>query len=68
MKTCYLCGGDIEQRVVEVEVEGVVVKNVPAEVCTQCGEKYFKTKIATFIQKVTSYINERKKEYFADVF
>ena len=41
MKTCYMCGGDIERRI--VEVEGVIVKDVPVEVCTRCGEKYFNT-------------------------
>ena len=61
MKTCYMCGGDIERRI--VEVEGVIVKDVPVEVCTRCGEKYFNTKAATFVQKITRYVNDAKKGY-----
>ena len=68
MKRCYICGGDIEKRIVDVEVEGVIVKAVPAEVCTRCGEEYFNTKAATFVQKVTRYVNEVKKRYLIDVF
>ena len=68
MKTCYMCGGDIERRIVDVEVEGVIVKDVPVEVCTRCGEKYFNTKAATFVQKITRYVNEVKKGYLIEVF
>lgn len=45
MKTCYLCGESLEKRKVQVTREKsgqmVIIKDVPAEVCTQCGEKYF---------------------------
>lgn len=45
MKTCFLCGGLLKKEFVDVprKVGGrlVLVKNVPAEVCMQCGEAYF---------------------------
>ncbi|NOR76840.1 MAG: YgiT-type zinc finger protein [Methanophagales archaeon] len=66
MKTCYMCGGDVERRI--VEVEGVIVKGVSVEVCTRCGEKYFNTKAATFVQKITRYVNDAKKGYLIEVF
>ncbi|MBC8521969.1 MAG: YgiT-type zinc finger protein [Methanomicrobia archaeon] len=68
MKTCYMCGGDIERRIMDVEVEGVIVKDVPVEVCTRCGEQYFNTRAATFVQKITRYVNDAKKGYLIDVF
>ena len=52
----------------DVEVEGVIVKDVPVEVCTRCGEKYFNTKAATFVQKITRYVNDAKKGYLIEVF
>ena len=64
MKTCYMCGGDFERRIVDVEVEGVIVKDVPMEVCTRCDEKYFNTKAATFVQKIRRYVNDAKKGVF----
>lgn len=67
MKTCYMCKGAIELSLVDVEIKGVIVKNMPAEVCTQCGEKYFDTKTASFIQEITGCIDEMKKGYFIDI-
>ncbi|MFQ5975722.1 MAG: YgiT-type zinc finger protein [Candidatus Hydrothermarchaeales archaeon] len=67
MKTCYHCGGKVEKRLVEVKISDVVVSNVYADVCKRCGEKYFDTKTATFIQKVTSFVNTKKKEYMLEV-
>lgn len=45
MKTCYLCKGKLEARLITVPRQRngklVIIEDVPAEVCTQCGEKYF---------------------------
>lgn len=42
---CYLCGGSTTEQVVTAEnwwgEHLTLIKNVPAWVCTQCGEKYF---------------------------
>jgi YgiT-type zinc finger domain-containing protein len=42
---CYLCGGGIEQRLVTAENwwgdDLALVENVPAQVCKNCGERYF---------------------------
>lgn len=67
MKTCYMCKGKVELSLVDVEVKGVVVKDVPAEVCTRCGEKYFDTKTASFIQEITGCIDEKKRGYIVDI-
>ncbi len=62
MKTCYMCHGKLKKALIDVSIEGVVVRDVLAEVCTQCGEQYFDTKTSTFVQNVTRYIREQRRE------
>jgi len=68
MKTCYICKGNVELSLVDVEVGGVVVKDMPAEVCSRCNEKYFDTRTASFIQEIAGCVAEKKKEYLIDKF
>jgi len=53
---CYFCGGEVlEERIVrEVWREGTlrIIENVPAGVCTQCGEKYVTPQIARQIDNL----------------
>ncbi|GFO98194.1 hypothetical protein ig2599ANME_2417 [groundwater metagenome] len=67
MKTCYMCKGPVELSLVNVEVGGVVVKDVPVEVCKRCGEKYFDTKTASFIQEISKCIDDKKRGYMVDI-
>ena len=50
---CGVCGGTRKRQRVNVERwhEGqlLVVKNVPAEVCARCGERFFHGDVAEFI-------------------
>lgn len=62
MKTCYQCGGPASKRIIDLELEGVIIKGVPAEVCGKCGEKYFDTKTATFVQEITGFIKNKRTE------
>ena len=43
---CTYCGGEVVERIIEYDYRRakhlMVVSNVPAGVCVQCGEKYFK--------------------------
>ncbi len=45
MRKCYICNGDVESKKIDVqrEWEGkkILIQDVPAEVCEQCGENYF---------------------------
>jgi len=49
MLSCYFCKGKIEERRVRVDFRWgddlVVIEDVPAEVCQQCGEKYFSPEV-----------------------
>lgn len=50
-RVCFFCGGDIKPIVVgnfDYRLEGdlFVVKNVPAGLCVECGEKYIESDVA----------------------
>ena len=47
---CSFCGGEVEEQRVDYDYRRrgrlLIVKNVPAGVCRQCGEKYFASSTA----------------------
>jgi len=53
---CALCKGATEGQFIRYvqEFEGrlVIIENVPAEVCTQCGEKFIAPEVAKKIQRL----------------
>lgn len=44
MKTCYLCKGRITKKAIDYMArqgnDYTLVKNLPADICEQCGEVY----------------------------
>jgi YgiT-type zinc finger domain-containing protein len=52
---CIFCGGKIEQKMVIFNYEEnnkyLFVENVPAEVCTQCGEKTYSPEVTKELLK-----------------
>ncbi|MDO8487160.1 MAG: type II toxin-antitoxin system MqsA family antitoxin [Candidatus Curtissbacteria bacterium] len=50
MSSCYFCKGKTEIKIVDVDFRWgdklFVVKNVPIEVCSQCGERYYSAEIS----------------------
>jgi YgiT-type zinc finger domain-containing protein len=56
MKECYLCKGVVEKKLVMVEREWngkkIIIEGVPAEVCEQCGEKYFDSETTLKLEKI----------------
>ena len=62
MKKCRVCGGQVAVKNVDVEIAGVVVREIPAEVCSKCGERYFDTPTATFVQSVANFVKQKKNE------
>jgi len=53
---CELCGGEMKRELVTYTLfyEGrlVVVENVPADVCHQCGEKLFEPETVERLQNI----------------
>jgi YgiT-type zinc finger domain-containing protein len=64
MEPCSLCGGEMEEKKVEVikRAEGkvVVIKEVPAWVCKQCGERYYLIDTIEHINDVLREVSEKK--------
>jgi YgiT-type zinc finger domain-containing protein len=55
-KDCYFCKGKTEIRDADVDFRWedklYVIKDVPVEVCTQCGERYYSAEISKKIDKL----------------
>ncbi len=62
MKKCPFCKGSVEERRIEHvhrwESSLSILRNVPAEVCTQCGEVFFAPHALKAMDKV---VTRRKK-------
>jgi YgiT-type zinc finger domain-containing protein len=56
MKTCYFCKGRVEDRLVDFDgkwgQKWVIIKDVPAEVCIQCGERYFTPEVSKKMEEL----------------
>ncbi|MCC8151200.1 MAG: type II toxin-antitoxin system MqsA family antitoxin [Lachnospiraceae bacterium] len=63
---CVFCGGNLKTDVTDyVEKIGnyvVVIKNVPCEKCTQCGEEYFSNTVAKKIESILNGIQRISSE------
>ena len=61
-ETCEYCGGPIVEKMVTLHrtVKGrpVMIENVPAGVCTQCGTKHY---AANVLKTVAESIHGRRK-------
>ena len=52
---CYLCGNKLKKESIDIArywgKDLVALNDVPALICTQCGEKYFEAKVSAKIDK-----------------
>ena len=59
---CFMCKGVLEKKnvnyMVDLESTIIIIKNVPAKVCKQCGEQYFDDETSKNIEKI---VNQLKK-------
>ena len=60
---CYFCGGLVEEKTVNYmrkwKGKYILIENVPAGVCNQCGEKYFEAKVA---EKMDDLMEQQDKK------
>ncbi|MBM3156858.1 MAG: type II toxin-antitoxin system MqsA family antitoxin [Chloroflexi bacterium] len=72
MKTCYFCKGKIvNKRIRHVHHWGeeiIIFENVPADVCTQCGEVFFSPEVLETMDKVSQKRIAPKKSIAVPVF
>ncbi len=54
--TCAFCKSETEERLIQYvqEFKGrlVIIENVPAEVCGNCGEKFIRPEVGEKIQRL----------------
>lgn len=64
MSDCYFCKGKTEIKNVNVDFRWndklFVIKNVPVEVCAQCGEKYYSSEISKKLDNLVKKQSEAK--------
>lgn len=52
---CDLCGGRVEKKLISYTIfyqgHWIIVENVPAKVCQQCGERLFGPNVVEQLQK-----------------
>ena len=64
MSDCFYCKGKTEIKNVDVDFRWgdklIVVKNVPVEVCNQCGERYYSAEISKKLDELVKKQNTSK--------
>ena len=72
MKTCYFCKGKIvKKRIRHVHHWGeeiLIFENVPADVCTQCGEVFFSPEVMEMMDEVSQKRTAPEKSIAVPVF
>ena len=57
---CFMCKGNIENKnttfMVELDNSIIIIKNVPSQVCKQCGEVTYTDEVAKQIQKLVNSV------------
>lgn len=65
MTQCYFCKGNTERQKVTVDYRWgdklVIIRNVPAEVCTQCKERYYDAQTSRHMEEIA--LSERKPRH-----
>ena len=69
MKTCFFCKSDsVVQTVTTYMVDFkdciIIVKNVPCEECSECGEKFFSDDVMENLETIVKKAREIASEVF----
>jgi YgiT-type zinc finger domain-containing protein len=56
MERCYFCKGKVEKQLTVVDYRWgndlIIIKDVPTQVCMQCGEKYFDAEVSRQMEHI----------------
>lgn len=59
---CFMCKGNLENKnttfMVELNNCIIIIKNVPSQVCKQCGEVSYSNEVAKQIEKLVSNVKD----------
>lgn len=57
---CFMCKGNIENQtttfMVELDNCIIIIKNVPSQVCKQCGEVSYSNEVAKQLEKLVNSV------------
>ena len=57
---CLMCKGTLENKnttfMVELNNCIIIIKNVPSQVCTQCGEVSYSNEVATQLERLVNAV------------
>ena len=63
---CFMCKGDLIEKnvnyVVDLDKTIIIIKSVPARVCTQCDEKFFDDEVAKKLEEMVNKLKELNTE------
>ena len=64
MSDCYFCKGKTKIKNVDVDFRWgdklIVIKNVPVEVCSQCGERYYSAEVSKKLEEIVKRQSQSK--------
>jgi len=71
LKSCYFCKAQIVDQLVTVDYRWgdtlVVIKDVPAGVCQQCGEKYLKSGVYKELERLAKSKDHLRERVTVDI-
>jgi len=63
---CFMCKGKAEKKLVnyflDLQHMMIIIKDVPADVCTQCGERYFDDEVMENLEKIVNGLKQLATE------
>ena len=66
IKQCPLCGGSMTEGLTPLSFfigeKVVVIKNVPAEICSDCSEAYMKSHVVGDVERILDRLEELHSE------
>lgn len=71
MNKCFFCQGKTEIKNIDVDFRWgdklFVVQNVPVEVCTQCGERYYSAEVSKKLDSLVKKQDSQKPQKTLEV-
>jgi len=63
---CFMCKGKTERKIVNYFLDlhhtMIIVKGVPADVCIQCGERYFDNEVMGNLENIVNELKQLSTE------
>jgi YgiT-type zinc finger domain-containing protein len=63
---CFLCKGELQEAttnfMIDVDNCFIIVKNVPSQVCSQCGEVSYSDEVAARLERIVKAVRKAVSE------